>query len=161
MSPLPTPKPSPLPGPFPTSGEAFNVPMLNDKEYVDFILPNGVLLPLQCARDSSLSTLKEQLLRDAQRFQIPGLRQRLREWQQFVFVSVCVGAAAPADPTSKANPSNPTSTDRIRCTRTEFFDESKRLCDLHLIHLCLQLEEPRGNKEEQLVNTKLGLVFFS
>ena len=38
----------------------------------------------------------------------------------------------------------------------EFYDETKRLCDLHLFRCFLKLVEPEGNKEEKMLNTEIG-----
>lgn len=38
----------------------------------------------------------------------------------------------------------------------EFYDETRRLCDLKLFHPMLKLVEPEGNREEMLINSDIG-----
>ncbi|PRD35280.1 UNVERIFIED_CONTAM: Pik3ca [Trichonephila clavipes] len=44
--------------------------------------------------------------------------------------------------------------------REEFYDESRRLCDLRLFQPILKVVEPKGNKEEKMLNSEIdGLLF--
>lgn len=40
--------------------------------------------------------------------------------------------------------------------REEFFDESRRLCDLRLFQPILKVIEPVGNREEKILNREIG-----
>ena len=42
--------------------------------------------------------------------------------------------------------------------REEFYDEPKRLCDLRLFQPLLKLVEPKGNKEEKMLNYDIGVA---
>lgn len=38
----------------------------------------------------------------------------------------------------------------------EFYDETRRLCDLHLCLPLLRLVEPEGNRHEKILNAQIG-----
>lgn len=40
--------------------------------------------------------------------------------------------------------------------REEFYDETRRLCDLRLFHPILKVIEPLGNREEKILNREIG-----
>lgn len=40
--------------------------------------------------------------------------------------------------------------------REEFYDESRRLCDLRLFQPILKVIEPVGNREEKILNREIG-----
>ena len=40
--------------------------------------------------------------------------------------------------------------------REEFYDENRRLCDLRLFQPILKVVEPKGNKEEKMLNSEIG-----
>ena len=40
--------------------------------------------------------------------------------------------------------------------REEFYDETRRLCDLRLFQPILRLVEPKGNREEKMLNYDIG-----
>ncbi len=42
--------------------------------------------------------------------------------------------------------------------REEFYDESRRLCDLRLHHPVLKLVEPKGNREEKMLNSEVAVA---
>lgn len=42
--------------------------------------------------------------------------------------------------------------------REEFYDETRRLCDLRLFHPILKVIEPLGNREEKILNREIGKV---
>lgn len=42
--------------------------------------------------------------------------------------------------------------------REEFYDETRRLCDLRLFHPILKVIEPLGNREEKILNREIGTV---
>ena len=54
-------------------------------KFVDFLLPSGILLQLQCKDVDALSSVKEKLWEEAKQFPLFGLRQP--EWYTLVFVN--------------------------------------------------------------------------
>ena len=40
--------------------------------------------------------------------------------------------------------------------REEFYDETRRLCDLRLFQPILRLVEPKGNRDEKMLNYDIG-----
>lgn len=52
---------------------------------VDFLLPSGILIPLQCKDVDTLFNIKEKLWEEAKQFPLFGLRQP--EWYTLVFVN--------------------------------------------------------------------------
>ena len=40
--------------------------------------------------------------------------------------------------------------------KEEFYDETRRLCDLRLFQPILKLVEPMGNKEEKILNSEIS-----
>lgn len=45
--------------------------------------------------------------------------------------------------------------------REEFYDETRRLCDLRLFQPFLKVIEPVGNREEKILNREIGERLFS
>lgn len=43
--------------------------------------------------------------------------------------------------------------------REEFYDETRRLCDLRLFQPFLKVIEPVGNREEKILNREIGEAF--
>lgn len=43
--------------------------------------------------------------------------------------------------------------------REEFYDETRRLCDLRLFQAFLKVIEPVGNREEKILNREIGEDF--
>ena len=52
---------------------------------VDFLLPSGILIPLQCNDVDTLFKIKEELWEEAKQFPLFGLRGQ--EWYTLVFVN--------------------------------------------------------------------------
>ena len=80
---------------------------------MDCLLPNGVIVPLRCYRESPLDRIKEDLWREARNFP---LFELLREASSYIFVSITQDAE-----------------------REEFYDETRRLCDLRLFQPILKV----------------------
>ena len=40
--------------------------------------------------------------------------------------------------------------------REEFYDETRRLCDLRLFQPILKVMEPKGNRKEKMLNYEIG-----
>jgi phosphatidylinositol-4,5-bisphosphate 3-kinase len=97
---------------------------------VDCLLPTGILVTVDCLRDAPLERIKADLWKQAKRY--PGY-SRLGNMTSYVFESVLQDAE-----------------------REEFFDESRRLCDLKLFLLLLRVVEPEGNILEKKINFDIG-----
>uniref|UniRef100_A0A3B5LFB3 PI3K-ABD domain-containing protein n=1 Tax=Xiphophorus couchianus TaxID=32473 RepID=A0A3B5LFB3_9TELE len=97
---------------------------------VDCLLPNGMILTLECLREATLITIKHELFKEARKYPLHHL---LQEETSYIFVSV----------TQEAE-------------REEFYDETRRLCDLRLFQPFLKVIEPVGNREEKILNREIG-----
>lgn len=42
--------------------------------------------------------------------------------------------------------------------KEEFYDETRRLCDLRLFQPILKIMEPKGNRQEKMLNYEIGLT---
>uniref|UniRef100_A0A3Q4I102 PI3K-ABD domain-containing protein n=1 Tax=Neolamprologus brichardi TaxID=32507 RepID=A0A3Q4I102_NEOBR len=101
---------------------------------VDCLLPNGMILTLECLREATLITIKHELFKEARKYPLHHL---LQEETSYIFVSV----------TQEAE-------------REEFYDETRRLCDLRLFQPFLKVIEPVGNREEKILNREIGESFI-
>lgn len=101
---------------------------------MDCLLPNGMILTLECLREATLITIKHELFKEARKYP---LHQLLQEETSYIFVSV----------TQEAE-------------REEFYDETRRLCDLRLFQPFLKVIEPVGNREEKILNREIGKLHF-
>ena len=81
---------------------------------MDCLLPNGVIVPLRCFREYPLDRIKEDLWREARNFP---LFELLQEASSYIFVSITQDAE-----------------------REEFYDETRRLCDLRLFQPILKVD---------------------
>jgi len=102
---------------------------------VDFLLPTGILVCLQCQRDATLESLKSSLWKEAKKYP---LFYCLSDPSSYIFIGITQDAA-----------------------REEFYDETRRLCDLRLFQPILKIIEPVGNKEEKMLNARLSPYHFS
>ncbi|KAG1683794.1 Phosphatidylinositol 4,5-bisphosphate 3-kinase catalytic subunit alpha isoform [Nymphon striatum] len=116
----------------PSSGELWGHHLMPTVVTVDCLLPNGVIVPLNCPRDATLMNIKSNLWHEAKKFPLFHL---LSEPSSYICVAI----------TQEAE-------------REEFYDETKRLCDLRLFQLVLKIIEPEGNKEEKMLNYEIGLA---
>ena len=98
---------------------------------VDFLLPTGILVCLQCQRDATLESVKSNLWKEAKKYP---LFYCLSDPSSYIFIGITQDA-----------------------TREEFYDETRRLCDLRLFQPILKIIEPVGNKEEKMLNARLSL----
>ena len=97
---------------------------------VDCLLPTGVLIILRCQRDATLESIKSHLWREARKYP---LFYHLMDASSYIFVSITQDAE-----------------------REEFYDETRRLCDLRLFQPILKVVEPVGNREEKMLNYDIG-----
>jgi len=114
----------------PSSGELFGHHLMPTSIQVDCLLPNGVIIQLTCYRDSPLEKIKSELWREAQNFPLFHL---LKDASAYIFVSITQDAE-----------------------KEEFYDESRRLCDLRLFQPILKLVEPEGNLDEKIANSEIS-----
>lgn len=116
--------------PRPSSGELWGMHLMPPSILVDCLLPNGMILTLECLREATLITVKHDLFKEARKYPLYHL---LQEESSYIFVSV----------TQEAE-------------REEFYDETRRLCDLRLFQAFLKVIEPVGNREEKILNREIG-----
>jgi hypothetical protein len=114
----------------PSSGELWGHHLMPAQVTVDCLLPNGIIVPIGCTRDTTLETIKTELWREAKKYP---LYYYLSEPTSYIFVSITQDAL-----------------------REEFYDETRRLCDLRLFQLILKVVEPKGNREEKMLNYEIG-----
>lgn len=117
--------------PRPSSGELWGMHLMPPSILVDCLLPNGMILTLECLREATLITVKHELFKEARKYPLYHL---LQEESSYIFVSV----------TQEAE-------------REEFYDETRRLCDLRLFQAFLKVIEPVGNREEKILNREIGM----
>ncbi|KAL0970729.1 hypothetical protein UPYG_G00246460 [Umbra pygmaea] len=118
--------------PRPSSGELWGLHLMPPRILVDCCLPNGMLVSLECLREAPLTSIKQQLFTEARKYPLYHL---LQEESSYIFVGV----------TQEAE-------------REEFYDETRRLCDLRLFHPILKVIEPLGNREEKILNREIGFA---
>ncbi|XP_074980144.1 phosphatidylinositol 4,5-bisphosphate 3-kinase catalytic subunit alpha isoform isoform X3 [Caretta caretta] len=118
--------------PRPSSGELWGLHLMPPRIMVDCCLPNGMLVTLECLREAALLGIKHELFREARKYPLFHL---LQDESSYIFVGV----------TQEAE-------------REEFFDESRRLCDLRLFQPILKVIEPVGNREEKILNREIGFA---
>ncbi|XP_070560481.1 phosphatidylinositol 4,5-bisphosphate 3-kinase catalytic subunit alpha isoform-like [Ptychodera flava] len=116
----------------PSSGELWGLHLMPPKIVVDCLLPTGILITLECLREATLATIKSHLFMEAKKHPLARL---LQEESAYIFVSITQDAE-----------------------REEFYDESRRLCDLRLFQPILKVIEPEGNREEKMVNYDIALA---
>lgn len=107
--------------------------IMPDRFNADILLPNGLYMTIPCKREDTLETVKRQLWKNinsstAKYFNIG-------DQSSFIFSAVTHDAKL-----------------------EEFYEESRRLCDLRLFDLMLKLVEPAGNKEEKKLNSMIDLA---
>ncbi|KAH0624170.1 hypothetical protein JD844_007649 [Phrynosoma platyrhinos] len=118
--------------PRPSSGELWGIHLMPPRILVECLLPNGMIVTLECLREATLLNIKHELFKEARKYP---LYQLLQDESSYIFVSV----------TQEAE-------------REEFFDETRRLCDLRLFQPFLKVIEPVGNREEKILNREIGFA---
>ncbi|XP_067951586.1 phosphatidylinositol 4,5-bisphosphate 3-kinase catalytic subunit alpha isoform-like isoform X2 [Watersipora subatra] len=114
----------------PHSGELWNHYLMPTYIDVDCLMPTGVLIVQKCKRESSLEQVKHDLWKEAQGYPLFHL---LLSSNCYIFKSVTLDAKI-----------------------EEFYDETRRLCDLRLFHPMLKVVLPEGNREEMIINSDIG-----
>ncbi|CAG0915768.1 unnamed protein product [Notodromas monacha] len=116
----------------PSSGELWGCTFMPQVLVIDFLLPNGILIPLPIVRDSPLSMVKETLwdaARAMPKYEI------LQDKSVYVFEAVIQNAE-----------------------REELFDESRRICDLKLFVAMLRIVVPKGDKVEKMIDAEISIA---
>ncbi|RUS87111.1 hypothetical protein EGW08_005111 [Elysia chlorotica] len=116
----------------PSSGELWEHYLMPQHVQVDCLLPTGVLITLPCARDDTLESIKKELWQEARRYP---LFYKLMEPESYIFLAITQDAM-----------------------REEFYDETRRLCDLRLFQPILKVMEPKGNRDEKMVNYEISML---
>ncbi|OCT80750.1 hypothetical protein XELAEV_18027564mg [Xenopus laevis] len=118
--------------PRPSSGELWGIHLMPPRILVECLLPNGMVVVLECLREATLVNIKHELFKEARKYPLYHL---LQDESSYIFVSVTQDAE-----------------------REEFFDETRRLCDLRLFQPFLKVVEPVGNREEKILNREIGFA---
>lgn len=95
-------------------------------------LPNGIMLVLPCSKDTTLESIKTDVWSEAKK---DVLYRLLADKTSYIFSGITENG-----------------------THVWFYDETKRLCDLRLFHGTLKLIEPKGNKEEKVLDSHISFA---
>ncbi|XP_068234366.1 phosphatidylinositol 4,5-bisphosphate 3-kinase catalytic subunit alpha isoform-like [Palaemon carinicauda] len=99
---------------------------------LDCLLPNSIILAITCHKEVTLRKLKYEIWQEAKKYP---LYRILGVPENYLLVGVTQDAE-----------------------QEEFWDESRRLCDLRLFSPILKVVEPRGSKEEKVLNYEISLA---
>ncbi|XP_041377444.1 LOW QUALITY PROTEIN: phosphatidylinositol 4,5-bisphosphate 3-kinase catalytic subunit alpha isoform-like [Gigantopelta aegis] len=116
----------------PSSGELWGHHLMPSQVAVDCLLPTGIIVPMLSSRDSTLEKIKADLWLEAKKYP---LYSRLLGPESYIFVAITQDAE-----------------------REEFYDETRRLCDLRLFQATLKVMEPKGNRQEKMLNYEIGML---
>jgi len=97
---------------------------------VDFLLPTGIIVSLQCHQSETLSEVKKKLWAEAKKHPLFSL---LRDAAWYNFVGVTNDGS-----------------------KEEFVDDTRTLKDLDLFQPLLKLEERQGDQSEKFFNAEIG-----
>lgn len=118
------------------SGELWGHHLMPSQLDVDFLLPNGIIIRQRCNRDATLEQVKANLWKEAKQYPLNYiLPDKLSN-------NIFVGINQDAE-------------------NEEFYDETRRLCDLRLFQPILRVVEPQGNREEKMLNTDISEFLFN
>ncbi len=97
---------------------------------VDFLLPTGILIPLNCTGTRTLEEIKENLWVQAKALPLfSNLRQA--EWYTLVFVNK-------------------------KAEQEECLDETQHLSDIKMYKPLFKVVEKKGNQEEKILSSRIG-----
>ncbi|KAK3592456.1 hypothetical protein CHS0354_001576 [Potamilus streckersoni] len=116
----------------PSSGELWGHHLMPQQVNVDCLLPNGIFVILTCNRDATLEKIKCDLWIEAKKYP---LFYKLLDSSSYIFIGITQDAE-----------------------REEFYDETRRLCDLRLFQPILKLVEPEGNRDDKMLNYEIGMA---
>jgi len=111
------------------SGELWGFPLMPNQITVDVLLPTGIYISVKTCRECLLMELKGKvwkLAKDQPLFQL------LAEQNSYIFVGITKDAK-----------------------QEEFYDEQRRICDIHLFQPVIKLVEAEGNREEKILKHSL------
>lgn len=101
---------------------------------LDVLLPNGLIINLELSRETSLNEIREKVWQEASKFSSISSSLKLKDSiNDYIFTSVSQEAK-----------------------KIEYYDYTKRLCDLKLFCLFFKLIEVSGNLEEKTFNSDLS-----
>uniref|UniRef100_H2Y5F5 phosphatidylinositol-4,5-bisphosphate 3-kinase n=1 Tax=Ciona savignyi TaxID=51511 RepID=H2Y5F5_CIOSA len=107
------------------SGELWGFPLMPNKVSVDILLPTGIFISVETSRECGLMELKDTVWSLAKEQPLFDL---LSENNSYIFVGITKDAEL-----------------------EEFYDEHRRLCDIHLFQPVLKLVAAKGNREEKIL----------
>jgi hypothetical protein len=116
-----------------SSGEVYGMHIMPDRFNTDILLPNGLCITLLCKREDTLEAVKRQLWKTIK--MTTAKYFHIGDQSSFIFSAITLDAKL-----------------------EEFYEESRRLCDLRLFDLMLKLIEPEGNKEEKRISSMIDLA---
>lgn len=99
----------------------------------DILLPNGLCITIPCKREDTLEDVKRQVWKTIK--MTTAKHFHIGDQSSFIFSAITMDAKL-----------------------EEFYEESRRLCDLRLFDLMLKLVEPEGNKEEKRLCSMIDLA---
>jgi len=99
---------------------------------IDCLLPNGILITIQCQREITLRQLKTKVWEENKTYSLIN-NQQLKHADNYVFVSVTQEAKI-----------------------IEYYDDEKRICDLKLFYVVFKLVEVQGDLIEKSFNSDLS-----
>ncbi|KAG1679555.1 Phosphatidylinositol 4,5-bisphosphate 3-kinase catalytic subunit delta isoform [Nymphon striatum] len=108
---------------------------IGDKDTIniDFLMPNGLLIPLQVTRDATLLEIKDELWEEARKYPLYGT---LHDSQHYVFLCV----------------------NQTTAEQEELVDEMRHVCDVRPFLAVLKVVEKKNDKAEKLLNAQIGLL---
>lgn len=107
---------------------------------LDFLMPNGLLLTLEFARETSLEDVRVRVWSEAKKMRTnlsSSAIEKLKPVENYLLVSVTQDAKA-----------------------VEYYDYSKRLCDLKLFYTFFKVVEIQGNLQEKTYYSNLSNYYF-
>lgn len=69
--------------PRPSSGELWGIHLMPPRILVECLLPNGMIVTLECLREATLITIKHELFKEARKYP---LHQLLQDESSYIFV---------------------------------------------------------------------------
>lgn len=116
-----------------SSGEVYGMHIMPDIFNADVLIPNGLCITIPCKREDTLEDVKRQVWKNMK--MTTAKYFHIGDQSSFIFSAVTLDAKL-----------------------EEFYEESRRLCDLRLFDLMLRLVEPEGNKEEKRLCSMIDLA---
>jgi len=97
------------------------------------LMPNGIMIELPCSKDTTLESLKSdtwiEVVKEARYAKLKVNKSA------YIFSGLTENG-----------------------TVDEFYDETKRICDLRLFYACLSIIEPEGNQDEKVLNSNISFA---